>query len=68
MSPSKTDFKIGNHWLEFFGLDGQLKRYDELKEEKLKLIKKLNLKLVKIFPKDLFPKNHLDKVLNFLLD
>jgi len=64
----KTDFKIGNYWFEFFGLEGQLKRYDELKKKKLHLIKKLNLKLIKIYPHDLFPKNKLDKVLKILLN
>ncbi len=63
----KTDFKIGNYWLEFFGLEGQLKRYDELKEKKLKLIRKLKLKLINIYPIDLFPNNKLDKKLEFLL-
>ena len=64
----KTDFKIGDYWFEFFGLEGQLKRYDELKKKKLHLIKKLNLKLIKIYPLDLFPKNKLDKVLKILLN
>lgn len=44
----KCDFLIGETWLEIFGLAGNLKRYDELKKEKLKLVKIHNLKLVKL--------------------
>ncbi len=39
-----VDFKVGEKWIEFFGLSGQLKRYDQLKSRKLMLIKKFNLK------------------------
>jgi hypothetical protein len=40
-----VDFKVGDYWVEFFGLSGEHKRYDELKEKKLKLIIKFNLRL-----------------------
>lgn len=50
-----VDFKIGDFWIEFFGLSGELKRYDELKERKLKLAKKNKLNLIEIYPKDIFP-------------
>ena len=63
-----VDFKVNDYWIEFFGLSGQLKRYDELKSLKIARAKKNHLKLIKIFPKDLFPDNHLDKTLKFLLD
>lgn len=63
----KTDFKVGSFWIEFFGLEGQLKRYDELKKQKLQLIKKLKLNLIEIYPGDLFPKSRLDIVLATLL-
>lgn len=49
-----VDFKVGDFWIEFFGLSGGLKRYDELKERKLKLAKKYKLKIVEIYPKDVF--------------
>lgn len=62
-----VDFKIDHYWIEFFGLNGQLKRYDQLKKEKLKLIKKYKLNLVEIFPHHLFPQNKLNQLLNFLL-
>ncbi len=52
-----VDFKIGDLWIEFFGLSGELKRYDELKERKLEIAKKNKLNLIEIYPKDLFPIN-----------
>lgn len=62
-----ADFKIGNIFIEFFGLNGQLRRYDELLKQKLNIVKKNNLKLISIYPNDLFPQNRLDKLLGELL-
>lgn len=61
-----TDFVIGDNWIEFFGLNGELKSYDRIKEKKLKIAKKFNLRLIPIYPQDLFPKSKLDKILNNL--
>jgi hypothetical protein len=61
-----VDFKVGENWIEFFGLSGELKRYDELKKEKLKLAKGFGIKVVKLFPKDLFPIGKLEQKLNLL--
>jgi ribosomal protein L24E len=62
-----VDFKVGENWIEFFGLSGQLKRYDELMKRKLKLAKSLGINLIKIYPKDLFPKSKLsDKIGNVI--
>lgn len=61
-----ADFKVGDCWIEFFGLAGDHRRYDELRKIKLKLAKKLKLKLIEIYPRDLFPKRNLQKILNFL--
>jgi len=62
-----VDFRVGKIWIEFFGLSGQLKRYDELMKRKLKLAKKLGINLIKIYPKDLFPKSKLsDKISNVI--
>jgi hypothetical protein len=63
-----VDFKVGNFWIEFFGLSGQLKKYDQLKRRKLKLARKNKLKLIEIYPKDIFPKSNLNNKLLFLLD
>jgi hypothetical protein len=58
-----VDFKVGDIWIEFFGLSGQLKRYDQLKRRKIKLSKELNLNLIKIYPKDVFPVSKLDNII-----
>ena len=50
-----VDFKVGEKWIEFFGLSGGLKRYDELKKRKLRLAKRYKLKIIEIYPKDIFP-------------
>lgn len=57
------DFVVGNKWIEFFGLSGQLRKYDELKRKKLNLVKKYGIYLIKIFPNDIFPKNKLGLIL-----
>jgi hypothetical protein len=37
-----ADFKVGEFWIELFGLSGQFAKYDELMNTKLKLIKNTN--------------------------
>ncbi|MFZ5932945.1 MAG: homing endonuclease associated repeat-containing protein [Patescibacteria group bacterium] len=64
----KVDFKVRNYWVEFFGLSGESRKYDRLKRKKLRLAKKLNLKLVGIYLKDLFPKGRLTERFAFLLE
>ena len=39
----KCDFLVGDTWVEIFGLEGQVGRYDQLKSEKLRLAKELKL-------------------------
>ncbi|MBI5614125.1 hypothetical protein HY947_04335 [Candidatus Gottesmanbacteria bacterium] len=58
-----ADFKIGKTLIEFFGLQGQLKRYDALMKKKLKMIQKYKLKVISLYPKDLFPHSHLNTLL-----
>ena len=62
-----SDFVIDNFYLEFIGLQGQVKKYDELLARKRSLIQKLKINVIEIFPCDLFPKNQLDKKLSFLI-
>ncbi|MGI8419168.1 MAG: homing endonuclease associated repeat-containing protein [Candidatus Levyibacteriota bacterium] len=57
-----ADFVIANYWIEFFGLQGQHKRYDELVKEKLALAKQYKLKFIEIYPHHLFPQNKLEEV------
>lgn len=59
-----ADFMIGNVWIEFFGLFGNHERYDQLRKLKLKTAKIHKLKLIGIYPKDLFPENKLAQVLS----
>lgn len=62
-----VDFKVNRFWIEFFGLSGQHKKYDELKIRKLKLAKRANLKVIEVYSEDIFPKSRLDVVLRQLL-
>lgn len=58
-----ADFRIGNKLIEYFGLAGEHKRYDELRKIKKKMAKKYKLDLVEVYPKDLYPHSKLDKFL-----
>ncbi len=58
-----VDFVIKDIFIEFFGLAGDLKEYDKLVRKKQKICRKYNIKLVEIYPKDLFPVNRLSKIL-----
>jgi len=62
-----ADFKVGEYWIEYFGLSGQLKKYDELKGIKSTLAKLHKLNFIEIYPRDLFPKNNLDTILGRIL-
>lgn len=58
----KENIKLGHKLVEFFGLAGEHKRYDQLKKIKQKLAKKYKLNLLAIYPQDLFS-NNLAKVM-----
>lgn len=67
-SKFKTDFLINNkYWVEFLGLSGVLKRYDDLYIKKQKIAEDNNIKIIELYPKDLFPKSKLEQKLGFLL-
>jgi len=61
-----ADFKVGEYWIELFGLTGQLKAYDGLMNQKLSLISQYKLKLIALYLSDIFPVNRLDVKLNLL--
>ena len=61
------DFVVNNHFIEFFGLDGQVKDYTRLANKKRGITKKHNIRLIELKPNDLFPKNKLDQILGFLI-
>jgi predicted nucleic acid-binding Zn ribbon protein len=58
-----ADFVIKNNWIEFFGLSGEIKDYDKFIKKKRALSKKYKLRLIEIYPKDLFPVNHLSGII-----
>ena len=60
------DFVINKTFIEFFGLEGEVRNYDRLVRLKRKLSKKYKLKLIEIKPIHLFPKNKLDDILGSL--
>lgn len=62
-----VDFKIKDYWIEYFGLAGEHKRYDELRQIKINIAKKHKLALIEIYPKDLYPKANLEGILEITL-
>ncbi len=62
-----VDFKVGDIFIEFFGLNGQHKIYDKLVKQKLEIVRKNNLKLISVYPKDLFPNSQLNTILGGLI-
>ena len=58
-----ADFKVGRKIIEYFGLAGEHKRYDELKKIKQGIAKTFNLQLIEIYPKDLYPLHNLKRIL-----
>ncbi len=57
-----ADFLVKNNFVEFFGLSGEVRRYDKLVKRKKKICEKYKLKLIEIYPKDLYPINKLDTI------
>jgi hypothetical protein len=52
-----ADFAIGNVRIEYFGLRGLNKIYDQIIQIKRDICLKEKLKLIEIYPADLFSKN-----------
>ncbi len=62
-----ADFVVkGKYWVEFVGLKGVLKRYDRLFKRKTLLAKKNGIKIIELYPSDLFPKEKLTSCFAFL--
>ena len=59
-----ADFGINNKLIEYFGLAGEHKRYDELRKIKKRIVKKYTLQFIEIYPKDLYPTSNLDSILD----
>lgn len=58
-----VDFVVGNKWIEFFGLAGELDEYDKLIKRKRKLCQKNRITLLELYPKDLFPAKKRERIL-----
>ena len=58
-----ADFKVGNKLIEYFGLAGEHKRYDELRKIKQRIVKSYNLSFAEIYPNNLYPTNKLEEIL-----
>lgn len=65
----KADWAIKSEkiFIEYFGLAKDSPRYDKAVKEKIKLCHKNKIKLIEIYPKDLYPNNQLGKVLSRLI-
>lgn len=50
-------------FIEFFGLAGELSTYDRAKKQKEKVAAQYKLKVIALYPKDLFPRNKLNQIL-----
>jgi NurA-like 5'-3' nuclease len=57
----RADFQIEDKLIEYFGLLNQLSEYDKNVSIKIELAKKLNIKLISLYPKDLEDISMLDK-------
>lgn len=59
------DFYLPDYdiWIEYFGLAGAFKEYDDAILTKKEMVKKYNLNFIPVFPEDLYPVLNLDKVI-----
>ncbi|MBI2112971.1 MAG: hypothetical protein HYT50_00100 [Candidatus Wildermuthbacteria bacterium] len=61
-----ADFFVDGKFVEFFGLAGELNAYDETIKRKEKIAEANSMKLIKIYPRDLFPSARLEGLLKNL--
>lgn len=62
-----ADFRIKNIFIEFIGLKGQFKKYDETLAKKMNMWKTHKFKVITIYPHDLFPILKLKNILKELI-
>ncbi len=55
----RTDFKIGEVFVEFFGLAKEMKSYDVILKRKRELCKKFAVQLIELYPNDIYGKGKL---------
>jgi len=58
-----SDFSVGNVRIEYFGLAGEKRSYDTIIARKRKFCREAKLKLIELYPSDLFS-DHLSKLTN----
>lgn len=58
---------LGDVFIEYFGLVNDSPRYDRSINKKREICKNYNIKLIQIYPSDLYPKSHLDDKLGLLI-
>ncbi|OGR84009.1 MAG: hypothetical protein A2901_03705 [Elusimicrobia bacterium RIFCSPLOWO2_01_FULL_54_10] len=59
-----ADFSIDSKtFIEFFGLAGVQKYYDKLLKRKRWICRQKHIRLIEVYPCDLFPKNRLSEIL-----
>ncbi|MBI5950478.1 MAG: hypothetical protein HY865_02370 [Chloroflexi bacterium] len=62
----RGDFKVGDIFIEYFGLTGNLE-YDMKTKEKIRLCKKHGVTLIAIYPEDFVSQQRLENKLSFLI-
>ncbi len=58
-----ADFEIKGFFVEFFGLSGEVREYDKKIKIKEGIAKRYKINLIKIYSKDIFPENHLLRIM-----
>ncbi len=51
-----ADFSIGDARIEFFGLHGEMREYDQIIKRKRNFCKRTGLRLIELYPEKLFSK------------
>jgi len=67
-SKMSSDFLINGIRVEFFGLQGEVGKYDRFLKRKRALCQRKAIKMIAIYPNNLFPQNNLGKILHPLLE
>jgi len=64
-----ADFKIGdNTFVEYFGLAGVQRSYDEIILKKRAMSDKSGIRLIELYPKDIYPTSKLKNILDRLIE
>lgn len=61
----KADFVVEDTFIEYFGLSGEIDSYDAAISRKRKICSERNIRLIEIYPNDLFEPNRIEKILKF---